>query len=220
METVVDVTIPTDEFVLAETVESVPDVEFEAVRFAVDGSDRTMPFLWGTTDHPGRLDDVLRDDPTVATATRLSEDGGHGLYAVDWTARAERVVEALVEAAGTVLEVHGTGDGWTLRVLFPDRPTASETYQSWCRDGVGPSLCRINDLSGQGASGLSPTQQRAVLTAFRTDYYEVPRGTTLEELASEFEVSHQALSESLRRGHANLVEQMLATSSSPSIRAP
>lgn len=222
METVVEVTIPTEDFVLRETVDTVPDVEFEAVRFAVDGPDRTMPFLWGSTDRPGELDTRLQEDATVDAATRLSETDGRGLYAIDWTTGAERRIEPLVEAAGTVLEVHGTADGWNLRILFPDRATASETYQRWCGDDVSPSLCCINSLAGekQGERALSPTQKQAVLTAFRTNYYDVPRGTTLEELATNFEVSHQALSENLRRGHANLVERLVTEPAPASGRSP
>jgi predicted DNA binding protein len=37
----------------------------------------------------------------------------------------------------------------------------------------------------------------------------VPRETTLANLAAEIEVSHQALSERLRRGHGTLVERSL-----------
>jgi predicted DNA binding protein len=222
METVVEVSIPTEEFVLRETVDTVPDVAFEAVRFAVDGPDRTMPFLWASTDRLHELDARIPEDSTVDAATRLSDGDGRGLYAIDWTTQAERIIEPLVEAAGTVLEVHGTAEGWNLRILFPDRATASETYQGWCGDGVSPTLCCINSLSAekQGARALSPTQQDVVLTAFRRNYYDVPRGTTLQELATNFEVSHQALSENLRRGHANLVERLVAESAPSAGRPP
>lgn len=35
-------------------------------------------------------------------------------------------------------------------------------------------------------------------------YYDVPRTVTLTELADSLDVSHQGLSERLRRAHANL----------------
>jgi predicted DNA binding protein len=214
METVVDVSVQTDEFVLQETLAGVSNAEFEAVRFAVSRPNCTMPFLWGSADRMDRLDTALRNDPTVADATRLSSEDGRGLYAIDWALGWETVIEDFVEGDGTVLEVHGTAHEWNLRVLFRDRATASETYQAWCHDGTGPSLCRINGLTGEeyGERGLSSTQHRAIAKAFEAGYYEVPRRTTLEELAADFEVSHQALSECLRRGHRNLVEQMVSES--------
>lgn len=222
METVVDATIPTDQFVLEETIERVPDVEFESVRFAVHSSTCTMPFLWGSTSHPDRLDAALQEDPSTANVECLSKDDGRGLYSIDWTERAACLIDAFAETDGSVLDVRGTSDQWTFQILFPDRETASETFQTWCDDGIAPSLSRISNLSCREGDkgGLSATQHNTIVHAFQTDYYSVPRGTTLEELATEFDVSHQALSERLRRGHAHLVEQMLSESPAPVARGP
>lgn len=214
METVVDATIPSDQFVLEETIERVPDVEFEFVRFAIHGSSHTSPFLWGSTSHLGRLDAALQTDPSTERVNRLSRSDGRGLYSITWTERAARLIDGFAEIEGSVLDVRRTSNQWTLRFLFPDRATASDTFQTWCDDGINPRLSRISNLScrGDSATGLSATQHSAIAKAFRTDYYSVPRGTTLEELATDFDVSHQALSERLRRGHSHLVEQMLSES--------
>lgn len=222
METVVDATIGTDQFVLEETIERVPDVEFESVRFAVHSATRTMPFLWGSTGDQERLEAALRADPSTTEARRLSEDENRSLYSIDWTDCAARRIDGFAETDGSVLDVHGTADRWTFRILFPDRTTASETFQTWREDGIAPSLSRVSSLSCRENDkwGLSATQHSTIVHAFRTDYYSVPRGTTLEELATEFDVSHQALSERLRRGHSHLVEQMLSESTAPVARRP
>lgn len=47
-----------------------------------------------------------------------------------------------------------------------------------------------------------------VLTAVEDDY-GVPRKATLADLAADLDVSHQALSERLRRGHATLGQRAL-----------
>lgn len=214
METVVDATIPTDQFVLEEAVERVPDVELEFLRFAVHDSGSAMPFLRGSTSKPDRLEAALRDDPCTERVSHLSSGDGRGLYAVEWTGRALRLIDGLAEALGPVLAVRGTADRWTVRILFPDRATASETFRAWCDEDISPSLSRISDLScrTETTGGISTTQHSAIAEAFRNDYYNVPRGTTLKELAAELEVSHQALSERLRRGHSHLVERMLSES--------
>jgi predicted DNA binding protein len=156
----------------------------------------------------------MRRDPATAGVARLSRDGDCSLYSIDWSSRARTLVDTVVGVAGSVLDARGTSKNWRLRVLFPDRETASETYQSWCSDDIRITLSRIHNLSGNGdgCSGLSSKQHSAIVTAFETDYYDVPRGTTLEELATNFDVSHQALSECLRRGHSNLVEMMVSGS--------
>jgi predicted DNA binding protein len=222
METVVDATIPTDQFVLEETFERVPDVELEFVRFAVHGSTCAASFLWASTSRPERLEPAMRDDSSTERASCLSREDGRDLYSVDWTASAARLIDRFVDTEGSVLGIRGTADRWTFRILFPDRETASGTFQAWRDDGMGPSLSRIGNLSCREGDkgGLSATQYSTISHAFQTDYYSVPRGTTLEELATNFEVSHQALSERLRRGHSHLVERMVSESTAAVERRP
>ncbi|MDZ5809938.1 helix-turn-helix domain-containing protein [Halorubrum sp. AD140] len=214
METVVDATIPTDQFVLEESIERVPDVEFEFVRFAAHRSARTMPFVWGSTDRPDRLDVALRRDPSTEGVSCLSTGDGRSLYSIDWTASASRLVDGFIEAGGSVLGIRGTSERWTVQILFPDRATASETFHAWRDDDVSPSLSRVSNLScrTETGTGMSATQYDTIATAFQRNYYDVPRGTTLSDLATDLEVSHQALSERLRRGHSHLVERMLSES--------
>lgn len=214
METVVDATIPSDQFVLEETIEQVPDVELEFVRFVIHSSACTAPFLWVSTSRPDRLEAAVRNDPSTERANCLSRDDGRDLYSIDWTARAACLIDRFAEIDGSVLSVRGTSDQWTFRILFPDREAASKTFQTWRDDGVDPSLSRIGNLSCREGDkgGLSETQYSTIAHAFQTDYYSIPRSTTLEELATDFDVSHQAVSERLRRGHSHLVEQMLSES--------
>lgn len=64
-------------------------------------------------------------------------------------------------------------------------------------------------------STLSPQQRDALLTAYRQGYFEVPRRTTLSELADTVEISDSALSQRLRRGTGALVEQTLLADDHP-----
>ena len=214
METVVDATVPTDQFVLEETTERIPDVEVEFVRFAVHSSTCTMPFLWASTGESERLEAVLETDPSTERVNCLSRESSRDLYSIDWTTDAARLIDKFSEAGGSVLDARGTADQWTFQILFHDRETASETFQMWRDDGINASLARVGNLSCQEGDkgGLSATQHSTIAQAFQTDYYDVPRGTTQEDLAADFDVSHQAVSERLRRGHAHLVEQMLSKS--------
>ncbi|WP_418285068.1 helix-turn-helix domain-containing protein [Halorubrum sp. DTA46] len=214
METVLVATIPTGEFVLEETIERVPDIECEFLQSAIHSSACTMPFLWASTSQPDELDAALRGDSSLERVRRLSTDGGRALYSIDWTAPAASLIDGFAETDGLVLDVRGASDQWKLQILFPDRATASAAFQTWCDNGMSPSLSRIGNLSRREGSkgGLSATQHSTITQAFETDYYNVPRGTTLQELATGFDVSHQAVSERLRRAHSHLVEQTLTES--------
>lgn len=222
METVVDATLPADQFVLEATMEAVSDVEVEFARLAIHGSACTVPFIWASTNQPDRLDVALQNDSSTDHVRRLSRSNGRSLYSIDWTACAARRIDQLAETGGSVLAVRGTPDQWTIQTLFTDRSTASETFQTWCDEGVSPSLSCIGSISheNQTPMGLSATQYSTIARAFQTDYYDIPRGTTLEQLAADLDVSHQALSERLRRGHAHLVERLLSEPSAGAKRQP
>jgi predicted DNA binding protein len=79
--------------------------------------------------------------------------------------------------------------------------------------GIDFDVMNIHDLTGHSGSrvGLTDCQQMALQVAAERGYYTVPRETTADELAEEFGISHQALSERLRRAHGNLVHQILGT---------
>ena len=215
MSAVVDVTIPTDQFALAETLDAVPEATFETVRVAAHGPRGMMRFLWASSSDLDRLDAVLREDSTIEDATRLSSDGSRALYRVTWRPSVRLLIGIFVQSDGSLLGAMGQADRWELRVVFPDRTSVSETYDSWRTHGIDPSIRRINgvtDTVHDGGTALSPCQHETLVEAFRLDYYEVPRGITLDALADELDISHQALSERLRRGHRNLIGTTLCES--------
>ncbi|ODR82855.1 DNA-binding protein [Haladaptatus sp. W1] len=58
---------------------------------------------------------------------------------------------------------------------------------------------------------LTEQQHETLRSAMEWGYYEIPRRATATDLAEELGVSHQAISERLRRGHRCLVERGLPT---------
>lgn len=209
MGTVVDVTIPTDQFALAETVAAVPDATFEAVRVAAHGPRGMMQFLRVSSASPYRLHDALATDSTTTEVTRLSSASPHALYRIAWERSVWAVMGVFVGANRVLLDARGQSDRWEFRVVFPDQTSVSEACDSWREHGIDPSIRRVNrvpDLVEDGGIQLSHCQHETLLEAFEMDYYDVPRGITLNDLADSLDISHQALSERLRRGHRNLIE--------------
>jgi predicted DNA binding protein len=77
--------------------------------------------------------------------------------------------------------------------------------------GLNFEVSSIRELDSEpaGRYGLTTQQYEVLATAASQGYFEVPRAVTLEELAEEFDVSHQAVSERLRRAVNALVEDTL-----------
>lgn len=217
MGTVVDMTIPTEQFALSETFDAVPDAKFESVPVAAHCPRGVMPLLWASSSDLDRLDAAVRDDDTTEEVTLLTEDDGQNLYRISWRAQVRVLIDVFVEANGSLIAAQGVLDRWQLRVLFPERDTVSETCDDWRNHGIDPSIQRVNGVSGKvNCNGieLSDCQQESLVEAFTLDYYDVPRGITLDGLAKELNISHQALSERLRRGHRNLIKTTLCESPS------
>ncbi|WP_424020025.1 bacterio-opsin activator domain-containing protein (plasmid) [Halorientalis pallida] len=212
MGTIVEAQVPASEFALGDTVTAVPDASFETVRTVTAGTDQPIPFLWAATADFDRLDEALRDDDSTDEVTRLVRDGNHVLYRISWQARVRALGHFVAAEDGTLLDARLHGETWKLRVLFPEKAAMSSFYDTCRSYGVDIDVSRVNGLESvvrHGGTRLSAEQYEALSEALDADYYGVPRGSTLVELSDRLDVSHQAVSERLRRAHQSLIESSL-----------
>lgn len=203
----VTATIPAGQFALRDTLSSVPNAAFELVQH-VARSAGEMSLLWAVSPDVEHLVDVVRADATVADVEVLTTDDGASLLRVEWIREVRAVVDDLLATNATVTSASATASGWCLKFLFVDRSAVSEAHEACRRHDVEMNLESIRSLSGSSEKGrfdLTDSQHDTLVAAHRAGYYEVPRGVKLAELAEELGISHQTLSERLRRGHRSLV---------------
>lgn len=212
MSTILKASVPADQFALAETFDEVPEAEFDAVRLVHHGTDRVVPMLWVTNVDATRVADVMAADPTTSNVRLVSQLNQDSLFRMQWTDRVGFLTHALVDGNGAVVSAHGTEDAWTFRMFFPHRDDVSATYDA-CEayDITVEQIYSLDDAPSFGQFHLTDEQVATLRAALDNGYYTVPRETTLEELAEELGVSHQALSERLRRTHRALVETVIAS---------
>ncbi|WP_336343515.1 helix-turn-helix domain-containing protein [Halalkalicoccus ordinarius] len=208
MGTIAELNIPADEFALGPTFRELSDLEVEIERLVAHDHGRVMPFAWLTADDPDALEETLSTDETVEEYELISRVDGDQLYRMEWVDSIEMVIHILLEEEGTILHARGKYDGWHVRVLFPDRDSLSRTYDFADDHGLRFDVVRIYELDDErkGRFGLSDEQQETLAAATKLGYYDVPRGITQAELAEKLGVSHQALSERLRRAQKTLNE--------------
>lgn len=211
--TVVEVEVPVEEFALRETIAELGDVGFELERVVAHDPDNVIPFVWasGADTDTEAIEAALEADGTVESFELLAEFDDEWLYRMNWGDRVDMLIQVLVEEEGTVMAATARGESWNLRVLFPERGALSRTHQYSEDAGLTWDVQRIYrlDEGRQGRFGLTDAQQDTLTEAFEQGYYEIPRGTAAKELAEELDVSHQALSEQLRRAHGNLVKNAI-----------
>lgn len=215
MAKVMGLTVPTAQFALSEMFEMVPDATVETVPVAAHSSQGSMSFLSVDTSNTEILDEAIRADNSTEKVLSLSQSGNQHLYRISWRPCVRTTLAVFLQSAGSLLCGWGTADGWTLRFLFPEQESISVIYENWREHGIDAPVQRVVGVPGEFGfpeMELSQCQHDTLLRAYEMDYYEVPRGSTLESVAADLEISHQALSERLRRGHRNLIEKTLCQS--------
>lgn len=209
--------LPTETFALHETFAAIPDLTVECAPHTASGETASMSLLWASTDDPD-LTATLERDPTVFSATELRRTDDRRLYRVEWTHDVHRCIDILLQSQGILLSNHGTQTGWNVEILYPNREDVRTATECCERYGLSFTLDTIRSLDSDrdAQCGLTPAQHNILTQACQRGYFAVPREIGLEELAEEMNVSHQALSERLRRGHDTLIRSTLVETSSGS----
>lgn len=220
MAAIIQLRLPAPDATLGETVASVPGMTMEVEQF-VNGSDGwKRSLVWIRAEEFDAVERALTGDSTVAEHAVVGDVGGRRLYELAWAEPEETTFHVLEEYGGHLRHATMTDGEWAIELLFPTREQLSRMYESRTDAGLEMTVDSIYELDDrESARSLTDSQQRTIETALAAGYYEVPRKTTLTDLSDELGVSHQALSERLRRAHKHLVTTALRGHSSGDIDA-
>lgn len=209
MSSILDASVPADRFALGDALSSHPEARFEIVRFVANTSERVMPFLWGSAPDQAALTDSLRCDASTSAVDVVTESDRKYLYRIEWSARVRSLIDVLLdEVAEVLLDACTDQDTWHVRLLFSDGEDVYDARRLCEQLGLDLTVDRVMQLSepyGGGHFGLTAKQYETIMVAYEAGYYDVPRRINLKDLAEQMGVSHQALSERLRRGHEALI---------------
>ena len=213
MSVLAEMQVPADEFVLADTLQTVPDMRIEIQRVVAD-TERVTPYFWAANGDFEGFEDALRDDPSVDNILTLDEQhGNERFYRVTWESEVENLMSGLSDVKATILEaVSDDGTFWELKALFPGRDALSEFHEFCLSREFSFRLDRVyqpDDPKERGEYGVTEDQREGLRAAYDAGYFDVPREATLAELADQLDISRNALSARLRRGQRNLLSKTL-----------
>ena len=211
MAVIAEFTIPTEEFALQETLERRPDLVFEVERVVAHDTAHVIPFVWASGEDLEGLTQVLDDDPSVDDIELLSDTDDERLYRLSWADDARVIGHMVIECEATIHQAVAASNQWTLRVLFPDRSAISDVDAFATKHGLSLDLRQLYgiDSAERARFGLTEKQQETLTEGYERGFYDVPREVNMNDLAGTLDVSHQALSERLRRATGNLIESAL-----------
>ncbi|WP_227380763.1 helix-turn-helix domain-containing protein [Haladaptatus halobius] len=213
--TIVEVEIPAETFILGHTLKTFEAATFEVEQMVVSHQDSLLPFIWVETRNRDDIEQAFADDESVADFQLIGEVETSRLYHLEWVDRIAALIRILVEEKGTVLSAVGKDNTWRLRMLFVDHDAITYTYEHCKEHGIELKVQNVHEFTADHRSQfeLSDEQQTTLRLAYDRGYYSIPREIRAEALAEELGVTHQAVSERLRRGHGNLVKHALMNGS-------
>jgi predicted DNA binding protein len=213
MAVIAELAVPPKGFPLGEllTIDPTLYIDFEKV---VPVGEAVLPLFWVWNGNLDAFERRIRDNEFVIDLQLIDRTVDRTLYAIEWSLPPDTFFESLVKTNATILDAKGHGNhDWRFRLLFPSHKQLSEFHTLSQENDTPLTLGRVYTVRDMGAGldnvTLSQKQREALELAFRHGYFDTPRTVTLEELAAEFDISSQALSDRLRRGTKAIVEQVV-----------
>lgn len=175
-----------------------------------------MPYLWVSGADLNLFDDRVSDDSTVSDVEIAKEYNLEGeqtviLYQIKWSEEIIGMINAIFDQEGTLVEASVNEGKWTIKVRFGDHDSLSNLQLHFDEADVGFSVRKIYSQTEPRRPEFNVTsaQREALVTALKMGYFEIPRESTVSDLADELDISPNAFSERIRRGTTNLVQSTL-----------
>jgi len=193
--------------------EQLPELAIEAERIAAHSNEWTMPCLWTSGAESTSIREAFEGDPSVETIVDETEFGDEIYYQVEWSDDVQKRINSYIDKQGAILRAAVTPDGWKVRTRFANRNQFDRFRNTLTERGYSYSLLELTepDEPRVGVTDLTPRQRESLVAAWENGYFEIPREISSNELAGELGISHQTLSELLRRGMNKLVKSQLVT---------
>jgi len=200
----------------AETVECEPSLELELEQVVM------------TAEIPIRIRGPSREDVERAlSSTRsieeyglISEQDEEWVYSIQCEENFQ-ILSWIVETGGTILTATLSDGTWSVRLRYTDHENVVRTVNQLRRNNITTDVTAIRKVSRDDLTeaALTDEQYEALEVAVEYGYFEIPRRTTLMELSEHLGISHQSLSERLRRAQGALLTTTFPQAATASERA-
>ncbi|WP_226006359.1 helix-turn-helix domain-containing protein [Natrinema salinisoli] len=207
MTSIADIEIPADGTGTGELFEAVPSLTCEMERVIASSGHG----LWLSGPSQSEIETALDETGSIGAYSQISSDEDRWLYDIQFEPDTVDPFEIVLEEGGTVLSASASNGKWLLSVRVVDRDSVSSLYDRLDDNDATPTIVRLFDLAEETHSqcGLTTRQYETLVAAIDHGYFEIPREVSMQELSEELGISHQALSERLRRAYRALVTSEL-----------
>lgn len=211
MAVIVELTLPADAFELGQILRIEGGTQI-TVETMVPLGGQPIPFIRIQNGTRDAFERTVRDHPSVNEIQLVNSHEGELLYTLDWDSSAASLLQTILDLDGVLLSATGTADTWSLELRFPTHSALSEFQEYYLEENIQVSIKHIYNPTRPDAGpwfGVTPSQRETLAYAVESGYYSLPRETSTEALAENFDISDQAITERLRRGISTLVSNTL-----------
>ena len=218
MSVIAGFSVSADEVVFGQALAGT-ETRIELTQF-IPVEEQFVPYFWKERDgDTEQFEGTARDHPAVEDLVELDGRVEAALYRIDWNPDAAngfldalREHDVLVEEAST-----NHGEEWFFRLRAFGQDELSG-FQSECHNNdIHIDVHRMvhNPDSGSHSKhdralvGITPKQHEAIELAVEWGYFQVPRESSVAELAKEIGITRQAFSRRLQRAQQNVFTNLL-----------
>lgn len=211
MSVIVELSLPAESFQLGRILATEGNARI-SLETMVPLGNRSIPLFRHHGSSQTAFETRVREHPAVADIQVVNAHDDETLYALDWQIDDDAFLAEVVALDGHLLEATGGTDAWGFELRFPSHAALSE-FQEHCFDADLPlDIKRIYNPTKPSAGpwyGLTDPQREMLMYAVEAGYYSLPRRASTQEIADEFGISDQAVTERLRRAIETLVTNTL-----------
>lgn len=206
---VVDITIPAESFKLGQAFREFQDLTVRLERI-VPLQAEPLPLLWVTNEDRSAIEAALREHPQTKDVQYITTANDEELFEVRWQPGLDGLIRTMIETDARLLKAEGTTEEWEFRLRFATHEDLTAFNQAVTDHGIPLLLRQLhNPAESTDPSSLSTKQRETIKQAYRRGYFNVPRDSTITDLADTMGISDSALSQRLRRGLSVLVRETL-----------
>ena len=199
--------------ILRDTLERVPDMSLEWER-SIPGDGGNQMLFWADDGDFDDFETAMEADPTIRPS-RAIDVGDRRLYQVELVGEGAEtdLYPIVIDTGSVVLQATVTADGWHGHFGFANRSSLERFFDTCREHDISFEIDRLYEPTDGVASSVGPwdrltdKQQRSLLAAWKRGYFDVPKRTQLEDIASDLGITDTALSQRMRRGIATLIAE-------------
>lgn len=214
MSVIADLTVSATEFELGRILKLDASERLELETMVPLGQE-AVPFFLVHDQTRNTFEERVQDHPSVHQVQEIDRHDEERLYTLQWDTSSDHFFNAMAAAGAQLMTAEGSAMKWQFELRFPDHEALSQ-FHTLCDDArIDFELVRVYNPTKPSIGpwyGLTEHQRRTLTRAVAGGYYSIPRQISTNDLAEEFDISDQAVTERLRRAIVTLTENALLVS--------